>query len=78
MAILDQIRIALLTGTPPDLGHWSYLIIAILVFIEGPAVTLVAAAMAATGILRVDLVFVAAAIGNFLADSTWYGIGYMG
>lgn len=78
MAILDQIRSAFLTGIPPDLGRWSYLIIAILVFMEGPAVTLVAAAMAATGILRADLVFIAAAIGNFLADSTWYGIGYMG
>ena len=44
MAILDQIRSAFLTGIPPDLGRWSYLIIAILVFMEGPAVTLVAGA----------------------------------
>lgn len=78
MEILEQIWVALRTGAPPDLGYWSYLIIAILVFVEGPGVTLVAAAMAAGGILKVELVFGAAAVGNFLADYWWYSLGYFG
>ncbi|MCB9114590.1 MAG: VTT domain-containing protein [Caldilinea sp.] len=78
MEVLEQIWTAIRTGTPPDLGVWSYVFITILVFLEGPSVTLVAGAMAASGILRVDLVFVAAAIGNFLADYWWYSLGYFG
>jgi len=78
MEVLEQIWTAIRTGTPPDLGHWSYVIITILVFLEGPSMTLLAGAMAASGILRVDLVFIAAAIGNFLADYWWYSLGYFG
>jgi membrane protein DedA with SNARE-associated domain len=69
---------AIRTGNLPDLGNWSYVLIALLVFVEGPSVTLVAGAMAATGILRAEWVFVAAATGNFLADQFWYWIGRFG
>jgi len=69
---------AIRTGTLPDLGNWSYVLLALLVFVEGPSVTLVAGAMAATGILRFDLVFIAAATGNFLADQFWYWLGRLG
>ncbi len=76
MEVIEQIWTAIRTGTPPDLGYWTYLILALLVFIEGPAVTLVAGAMAAAGILRVDLVFISSLIGNFAADYWWYFVGY--
>ena len=66
------------TGQLPDIGNWSYLLILILVFFEGPSITLVAGAMAATGALRWEWVFVSAMLGNFLADSTWYALGYFG
>jgi membrane protein DedA with SNARE-associated domain len=69
---------AIRTGNLPDLGNWSYVLIALLVFVEGPSVTLVAGAMAATGILRAEWVFVAAATGNFLADQFWYWAGRFG
>ena len=78
MEVFEQIWTAIRTGTPPDLGYWSYIIVTILVFLEGPGATLLAAAMAASGILRVDLVFLAAALGNFLADYGWYALGYFG
>lgn len=78
MEVFQQIWEAIRTGSLPDLGYWSYVLIAILVFVEGPSVTLVAGAMAATGILQVELVFVAAAIGNFMADYFWYSLGFFG
>ena len=78
MEVLQSIWDAIRTGTVPDLGYWSYVLITILVFLEGPSVTLVAGAMAATGFLDVKLVFVAAALGNFLADVWWYTLGYVG
>lgn len=71
-----QITTALAHGSLPDLGAWSYVILVLLVFIEGPAATLVAATMAAAGILRADLVFLVSVFANFLADVFWYLIGY--
>lgn len=69
---------AIQTGQLPDLGFWSYVILMVLVFIEGPAATLVAATMAASGLLRADLVFFFSMLANFLADVFWYSLGYFG
>lgn len=70
-----QITTALSHGALPDLGAWSYVILVLLVFVEGPAATLVAATMAAAGILRADLVFLFSVMANFLADVFWYLVG---
>jgi membrane protein DedA with SNARE-associated domain len=63
-------------GTP--LGPWSYFLLAFLVAIEGPIATLLGAAAASTNTMRVSGVFAAAAIGNLLADTLWYTLGYFG
>lgn len=73
-----EIWSAIQSGQLPDLGFWSYIILMILVFVEGPAATLVAATMAANGILRADLVFLLSMIANLLADVFWYVVGYFG
>jgi membrane protein DedA with SNARE-associated domain len=65
-------------GQLPQLGVWNYVILAALVAIEGPIATLIGAAAAAAGLMRLDLVFVAAASGNLFADWCWYGLGYLG
>jgi len=62
----------------PDLGGWSYLLIAILACLEGPVVTLIAATIAGTGGLNPWLVFLAAGVGNFSGDAGWYTLGYLG
>lgn len=74
---IKQITSSFSVDALPDLGAWSYLILMVLVFVEGPAVTLVAATMAAAGILRADLVFLFSMLGNFLADAFWYTLGFM-
>jgi membrane protein DedA with SNARE-associated domain len=61
------------TGQMPQLGYWTYVLLAMLVAIEGPIATLLGAAAASAG-----LVFVAAATGNLTADSLWYSLGYLG
>lgn len=78
MELFEQIWSALRTATLPDLGAWSYVILFLLVFIEGPAITMTAGAMAGAGILRFDLVFIVAVLGNTAADYTWYLLGYFG
>jgi membrane protein DedA with SNARE-associated domain len=76
--IFEQIWSAIRTGTLPDLGAWSYLLLFILVFLEGPAVTMMAGAMAGAGILRFDMVLLVAICANTIADYTWYLLGYFG
>lgn len=78
MELVEQIWSAIRTATLPDLGAWSYVILFLLVFIEGPAITMTAGAMAGAGILRFDLVFIVAVLGNTAADYTWYLLGYFG
>ena len=78
MELFEQIWSALRTGTLPDLGAWSYLILFILVFVEGPVVTMMAGAMAGAGILRFDVTLLVAILANTTADYTWYLLGYFG
>ena len=48
------------------------------VAIEGPVVTLTAAALAGNGLLNPLLVFLAAGAGNVAGDLGWYLLGYFG
>lgn len=65
-------------GLLPDLGVWTYFVLAVLVATEGPLSTLVGAAAAAAGFLDVRLVFVATVAGNISGDVLWYSVGYTG
>ncbi len=59
-------------------SFWQYLLIFILVAVEGAGVTLAAAALAGTGALTAHWVFLAAGTGNLAADLCWYSLGYLG
>uniref|UniRef100_A0A540VGP5 VTT domain-containing protein n=1 Tax=Litorilinea aerophila TaxID=1204385 RepID=A0A540VGP5_9CHLR len=76
--LIDLIRSTLQNGALPDLGAWTYVLLALLVAVEGPIATLLGAAAASAGFMRLDLVFLAAAAGNLTADILWYGLGYLG
>ncbi len=78
MELIEQVWHAIRTSTLPDLGVWSYVILFVLIFIEGPAITMTAGAMVGAGILRFDMVFIVAVVGNTIADYTWYLLGYFG
>ena len=65
-------------GQVLNLGWGSYLILALLVVVEGPVATLLGAAAASVGFLRLHLVFVAVVVGNVTADVLWYLLGYAG
>jgi membrane protein DedA with SNARE-associated domain len=69
---------ALRSGQLPQLGLWTYLLLAALVAVEGPIATLLGAAAASAGLMKPEWVFVAAATGNLTADSLWYTLGYLG
>ncbi|MEZ4733339.1 MAG: VTT domain-containing protein [Caldilineaceae bacterium] len=64
-------------GAWPELGMWSYILLALLVATEGPVSTLLGAAAAAAGILDIRFVFVSAFVGNVAGDCLWYSVGYV-
>ncbi|MBX3015217.1 MAG: VTT domain-containing protein [Caldilineaceae bacterium] len=64
-------------GTWPDLGVWSYVLLALLVATEGPVSTLIGATAAAAGILDIRFVFLSAFLGNVIGDCLWYYVGYV-
>ena len=70
--------ISLKNGQLPQLGIWTYLLLAMLVAVEGPIATLLGAAAASAGLMHLEWVFIAAATGNLIADSLWYTLGRMG
>jgi membrane protein DedA with SNARE-associated domain len=69
---------ALRSGQLPQLGTWTYILLAALVAVEGPIATLLGAVAASAGLMKPGWVFVAAAGGNLTADSLWYTLGYLG
>ena len=69
---------ALRSGQLPQLGTWTYILLAVLVAVEGPIATLLGAAAASAGFMKPVWVFAAAATGNLTADSLWYTLGYLG
>ena len=76
--LLHNFLNAIKSGELPQLGYWTYILLAMLVAVEGPIATLLGAAAASAGLMRPVLVFLAAAIGNLTADTLWYSVGYMG
>jgi len=79
MDMLQEFIRAVSSGTiVTHLGYVNYLLIFSLVFVEGPVVTLGAAALAGAGRLNPWMVFGAAWAGNLTSDSLWYMVGYTG
>ena len=70
--------ISLKNGQLPQLGIWTYFLLVFLVAVEGPFATLLGAAAASAGLMRLGWVFIAASTGNLTADSLWYTLGYIG
>ncbi len=61
-----------------SLGGWSYILLALVVSVEGPLATLAGAVAASAGLLNPILVFASASVGNLTADTVWYSVGYLG
>jgi membrane protein DedA with SNARE-associated domain len=78
IALLQNFLEALHSGQLPQLGVWTYILLAGVVAVEGPVATLLGAAAASAGLMKPEWVFIAAATGNLAADSLWYTVGYLG
>lgn len=75
--ILDPLFNLLHNEGLQEWGAWSYLLLVILVIVEGPIVTLLGAAAASAGYMRLPLVMGSVLVGSAIADSVWYYLGYV-
>lgn len=64
------------SSTPNHL--WLYILLTVLVMVEGPITILISATSASAGFLNPLAVFVAASIGNMMGDTLWYFVGHTG
>ncbi len=76
--LLNTFWTLLQQGQLPEVGRWNYLLLAVLVAVEGPIATLLGAAAASAGLMRAPAVLASAALGNMTADALWYLLGYHG
>lgn len=65
-------------GQLPELGPWNYVLLSLLIVVQGPLATLLGGAAASAGLLRPSLVFVAGIAGNLTADILWFTAGSKG
>lgn len=79
LELIREMWLAVTTGgDPAHIHYWSYLLLAVLVAVEGPVVTVLAATLAGAGVLDPWLVIGSATLGNVTADSIWYSLGRLG
>jgi membrane protein DedA with SNARE-associated domain len=78
LGLFQLFFVSLKNGQLPQLGIWTYFLLVFLVAIEGPIATLIGAAAASAGLMRLGWVFIAASTGNLAADTLWYTLGYLG
>lgn len=78
LEMIANFWVLLQQGHLPEVGRWNYILLALIVAVEGPIATLLGAAAASAGLMRVSLVFASAAVGNLAADSLWYLLGFTG
>jgi membrane protein DedA with SNARE-associated domain len=77
--VLQELWGTILTqGIPPELQGIGYVVLAMMVAVEGPIVTVLMAILAGAGALNPWLVVGSALIGNLTADSLWYALGRFG
>ncbi len=60
------------------LPYWGYPLMFVLMFLEGPFATMIAAFLASQGYFNVGIVFVLSVAGDVLGDIGLYHIGYYG
>jgi membrane protein DedA with SNARE-associated domain len=80
-ALLSSFRqywAALQSGTLPELGAWNYVLLSVLIVVQGPIATLLGGAAAAAGLLRTPYVLLSGVVGNLVADVVWYSAGHAG
>ena len=74
--MIAEITQQLLNGLSANL--WIYVLLTLLVMVEGPITILLASTAASSGFLDPLPVFVAASIGNLFGDILWYLLGRSG
>jgi membrane protein DedA with SNARE-associated domain len=73
--VLSQFWLNFQHGQLPVLGGWNYLLLMVLIVVQGPIATMLGGAAAAAGLLNPFGVLGVAVVGNLGADAFWFTMG---
>lgn len=73
---LDVFWDTMQAGGIQEWGRGNYLLLFLLITVEGPIATLLGAAAASAGFMRLSVVILVAVAANLIADIGWYYLGY--
>lgn len=73
---LDLFWETMQSGNIQEWGRSNYFILFLLIAVEGPIATLLGAAAASAGFMRLSLVILVSVTANLIADIGWYSLGY--
>lgn len=73
---LDTFWDTMQAGGIQEWGRGNYLLLFVLIAVEGPIATLLGAAAASAGFMRLSVVILVATAANLFADIGWYSLGY--
>lgn len=75
---LSQFWLELQHGNVLPIGNWNYIILFILVIIQGPVVKLLSGAVVSNTYLNLFIVILVSIMASLVADSWWYFVGQKG
>jgi hypothetical protein len=75
---LDAFWEAVQSGGVQEWRRWNYIVLFVLIAVEGPIATLLGAAAASAGFMRLSVVILVATVANLIADIGWYSLGWLG
>ena len=78
LEMVQQLWLNLQQGLLPDLGGWNYMLIAILIMLQGRASAVIGGIAAATGYLNLGLIILVAVVARVIVDLFWYRVGATG
>ena len=76
--IVQQLWLDLQQGMLPDFGGWNYMLMAMLIMIQGRSSAIIGGIAAAAGYLDFGLVILVAIGARLIVDLFWYRIGFTG
>jgi len=76
--MIQQMWLDLQQGLLPDLGGWNYMLMALLIMVQGRASALLGGIAAATGYLNLGIIILVALLARMLVDLFWYRVGATG
>jgi len=76
--LFQQFWLNLQHGQLPDVGSWNYMVMGLLIMLQGRISAVVSGIAAAAGYLNLGLIIIVAILARVVVDFFWYKLGSLG